>query len=170
MALQNLLACITTTSGKVDLPCIILHSKSRDVSLLAARSILAELVSYGRSRIERHNMPAADAGKHATYFDYETAPTSLLVDLSQSETARVAAIDWLTPIAPTKHIKGFRRSIVIHCSDLLSWDDQNALKTIIESSRAHYSFSPPPKPHPCKMRSSAEVLSFDVQLPTPCKP
>lgn len=134
MALRNLLVCITAADGKNDLPCLVLHSPSRDVSLHAARSILAATRPCGPSRTVRHVLPAADPGRHSTHFDYESAATSLMIDLSQSEVARSAALDWVAPIAPTRHVQGARRSIVMHCADLLTWAHQNALKKVIESS------------------------------------
>lgn len=136
MALRNLLVCIATAGGKNDLPCVVLHSPSRDIALHAARSILAALRPCGSARVERHILPAVDPGRHATCFDYERAITSLMIDLSQSEVARSAAVDWVAPIAPTRHVQGARRSIVLHCADLLSWAHQNALKKIIESSQS----------------------------------
>lgn len=135
MALRNLLVCITSAGGKNDLPCLVLHSPSRDIALHAARSILASLRPCGPSRTERHILPAVDPGRHATCFEYEHAITSLMIDLSQSEVARSAAVEWVAPIAPTRHVQGARRSIVLHCADLLSWAHQNALKKIIESSQ-----------------------------------
>lgn len=140
MALRNLLVCITSAGGKNDLPCVVLHSPSREIALHAARSILAALRPCGSSRTERHILPAVDPGRHATSFDYERASTSLMVDLSQSEVARAAAVDWLAPIAPTRHVQGARRSIVMHCADLLSWAHQNALKKIIETSQSNTFF------------------------------
>lgn len=140
MALRNLLVCITSAGGKNDLPCLVLHSPSRDVSLHAARSILAALRPCGPARTERHILSAVDPGRHATYFDFERAATSLMIDLSQSEVARAVAVDWVAPIAPTRHVQGERRSIVMHCADLLSWAHQNALKKIIESSQTNTLF------------------------------
>lgn len=136
MALRNLLVCISTAGGKNDLPCVVLHSPSRELALHAARSILAALRPCGPARTERHILPAVDPGRHATSFEYERAITSLMIDLSQSETARSAAVDWVAPIAPTRHVQGARRTIVLHCADLLSWAHQNALKKIIESSQS----------------------------------
>lgn len=140
MALRNLLACITSSGGKNDLPCLILHSPSREIALNAARSVLAALRPCGTVRTERHVLSAVDPGRHATYFDFERAPTSLMIDLSQSEVARTVAVDWVAPIAPTRHVQGERRSIVLHCADLLSWAHQNALKKIIESSQSNTLF------------------------------
>lgn len=140
MALRNLLVCITSAGGKNDLPCVVLHSPSRDIALHAARSILASLRPCGPSRTERHILPAVDPGRHATTFEYERAITSLMIDLSQSEVARSSAVDWVAPIAPTRHVQGARRSIVLHCADLLSWAHQNALKKIIESSQSNTLF------------------------------
>lgn len=142
MALRNLLVCIATAGGSSDLPCIILHSPGRDVSLSAARALVAALGprGHGGPRAERRILSAVDPGRHSTHFDYERAASSLLVDLSQSEVARCAALDWITPIAPTRHILGVRRTIVLHCADLLSWAHQNALKKIIEASQCNTLF------------------------------
>lgn len=140
MALRNLLVCINSSGGKNDLPCLVLHSPSRETSLNAARSVLAALRPCGPSRTERHILPAVDPGRHATYFDFERAPTSLMIDLSQSEVARTVAVDWVAPIACTRHVQGERRSIVMHCADLLSWAHQNALKKVIESSHTNTLF------------------------------
>lgn len=140
MALRNLIVCINSAGGSNDLPCVVLHSPSREVSMQGARSILAALRPNGPGRRERHILPAVDPGRHATFFVYERAATSLMIDLSQSEVARCAAVDWVTPIAPTRHIQGSRRCIVLHCADLLSWSHQNALKNIIESSQSNTQF------------------------------
>lgn len=140
MALRNLIVCINAAGGKNDLPCVILHSPSRDVTLNAARSILNALRPNGPSRSERHVLPAVDPGRHSTCFDYERAPTSLMIDFSQSDVARSSAFDWVAPIAATRHIQGVRRSIVLHCADLLSWSHQNALKNVIESSQSNTLF------------------------------
>lgn len=142
MALRNLLACISSAGGSSDLPCIILHSPLKEVAMTAARALLASLCprNSGPARTERHVLSAVDPGRHTTHFDYERAATSLMIDLSQSEVARCAALDWLAPIAPTKHVLGARRTIVLHCAELLSWAHQNALKKIIESSQSNTLF------------------------------
>lgn len=140
MALRNLLVCISSAGGQNDLPCLVLHSPSRDVSLQAARSVLATTRPCGPSRTVRHTLPAADPGRHSTHFEYERAATSLMIDLSQSEVARSAALDWLAPIAPTRHVQGVRRSIVMHCADLLTWPHQNALKKVIEATHSNTFF------------------------------
>lgn len=142
MALRNLLACISSAGGSSDLPCIILHSPVKEVAMTAARALLASLCprNSGPARTERHVLSAVDPGRHTTHFDYERAATSLMIDLSQSEVARCAALDWLAPIAPTKHVLGARRTIVLHCAELLSWAHQNALKKIIESSQSNTLF------------------------------
>lgn len=140
MALRALLACVSSAKETNDLPCLILHSASRDVALVAARSVLSALQPLGIVRRERHVLPAVDPGRHSTHFYFERAPTSLLIDLSQSEVARGAAVDWIAPIAPARHVQGARRSIVMHCADLLSWGNQNALKKIIESSQSNTLF------------------------------
>lgn len=140
MALRNLLVCISAADGKNDLPCLVLHSPSRDVALHAARSVLAATRPCGPSRTVRHTLPAADPGRHSTHFDYERAATSLMIDLSQSEVARSSALDWVVPIAPTRHVQGVRRSIVLHCADLLTWAHQNALKKVIETSHSNTFF------------------------------
>lgn len=140
MALRNLIVCINSADGKIDLPCVVLHSPSRDLALNAARCVLGALRPSGPSRTERHLMPAVDPGRHATSFKYERATASLLIDLSQSEVARSSVIGWVAPIAPNRHVQGVRRSIVIHCADLMSWGDQNALKKIIETSHGNTMF------------------------------
>lgn len=140
MALRNLIVCINDAGGQNDLPCVVLHSASREACLHAARCVLAALRPNGPTRRERHVMPAVDPGRHSTFFEYERAKTSLLIDLSQSEVARSASVDWISPIAPMRHVEGTRRSIVLHCADMLSWAHQNSLKKVIESSHSQTLF------------------------------
>lgn len=130
------LAAIAAAGGKTDIPGMVINSPDRGSALECARSILATLKPNGTARVDRHVLPAVDPGKHSTWFSYEHTTTSILVDLSQSEVARCAALDWLAPIAGRAHIWGVRRCIVLHCADMLSTSHKDALKKIIESSQA----------------------------------
>lgn len=71
MALDRLLACIAAAGGTNDLPCVVLHSPSRDIALHGARSILGALRSSGPGRKEIYVISAVDPGRHSTFFEFE---------------------------------------------------------------------------------------------------